>query len=194
MNYLFYPLLTLGVYLALPLLVVGLLIRTAWRRGRTLPRNAPRPDRTARLLETAVLAALGGASDAAEITQAAIELGHPVIADYVLDQAAKDITAAAANADMYVPALLSYIESINADAAERIVKNAGVPFTILRATQFHALLDRMFGDGLLRFPIGVVPGSFKFQTIDTGEVADRMLELVEAGPSGRAADIGGPAD
>lgn len=77
-------------------------------------------------------------------------------------------------------------------AAERIIEDAGVPYTILRATQFHALLDRVFSGGLLRFPLGAVPGSFKFQTIETGEVAGRMVELVEAGPSGRATDIGGP--
>ncbi len=77
-------------------------------------------------------------------------------------------------------------------AAERIIEGAGVPYTILRATQFHALLDRFFGDALLRFPIGAVPGAFKFQPIDTGEVADRMLKLISAGPSGRVEDIGGP--
>lgn len=77
-------------------------------------------------------------------------------------------------------------------AAEQVIEAAGVPYTILRATQFHTLIDRFLGDAMLRFPIGPVPGSFKFQTIDTGEVADRMAELVEAGPSGRAADIGGP--
>ena len=78
-------------------------------------------------------------------------------------------------------------------AAERVIEAAGVPYTILRATQFHTLLDRFLGDALLRFPIGVVPGAFRFQPIDTGEVADRMCELVDAGPSGRVEDIGGPA-
>ena len=77
-------------------------------------------------------------------------------------------------------------------AAEQIIEAAGVPYTILRATQFHTLIDRFFSDALLRFPVGAVPGSFKFQTIDTGEVADRMAELVEAGPGGRVEDIGGP--
>jgi uncharacterized protein YbjT (DUF2867 family) len=77
-------------------------------------------------------------------------------------------------------------------AAEQAIEAAGVPYTILRATQFHTLIDRFFSDALLRFPIGFVPGAFKFQTIDTGEVADRMVELIEAGPSGRADDIGGP--
>lgn len=77
-------------------------------------------------------------------------------------------------------------------AAEKVIESADVPYTILRATQFHTLIDRFLSDALLKFPIGAVPASFKFQTIDTGEVADRMAELVEAGPSGRAPDIGGP--
>lgn len=77
-------------------------------------------------------------------------------------------------------------------AAERIIEEAGVPYTILRATQFHYLIDRFLGDALLKLPAGAVPGSFKYQTIDTGEVADRMAELVESGPTGRAPDIGGP--
>jgi uncharacterized protein YbjT (DUF2867 family) len=77
-------------------------------------------------------------------------------------------------------------------AAERIIEAADVPYTILRATQFHSLIDRFLADALLRFPIGAVPGDFKYQTISTGEVADRMAELVEAGPGGRVPDIGGP--
>lgn len=77
-------------------------------------------------------------------------------------------------------------------AAEQVIEAADVPYTILRATQFHTLIDRFLSDAMLRFPIGAVPGSFKFQTISTGEVADRMAELVDAGPSGRVPDIGGP--
>lgn len=77
-------------------------------------------------------------------------------------------------------------------AAEKVIEESGVPYTILRATQFHYLIDRFLSDALLKFPVGTVPNDFKYQTIDTGEVADRMAELVEAGPSGRVADIGGP--
>ena len=44
-----------------------------------------------------------------------------------------------------------YIQKL---AAERLIEAAGVPYTILRATQFHTLLDRFLGDALLRFPIG----------------------------------------
>lgn len=77
-------------------------------------------------------------------------------------------------------------------AAEQVIEAADVPYTILRATQFHTLIDRFLSDALLRFPIGAVPAAFKFQTIDTGEVAGRMADLVEAGPGGRVEDIGGP--
>jgi uncharacterized protein YbjT (DUF2867 family) len=52
-------------------------------------------------------------------------------------------------------------------------------------------------DGFLwmfsRVPLVLLaPRSFKFQPIDTGEVADRMVEHAPNGPSGRLPDIGGP--
>ena len=76
-------------------------------------------------------------------------------------------------------------------AAEQVVERGGVPWTILRATQFHSLLDLLVA-WLARWPIHLRFAGFQFQTIETGEVADRMVELVAAGPAGRAPDIGGP--
>jgi uncharacterized protein YbjT (DUF2867 family) len=67
-----------------------------------------------------------------------------------------------------------------------------VPWSNLRATQFHTLMDgflRMFSRVPLVLP---VPKSFKFQPIDTGEVADRMVGYAPDGPSGRLPDVGGP--
>lgn len=89
-------------------------------------------DQTVAALSAFELARLGGGSNAAEITQEAFELGHPVVADYVLDQASRDITAGAA-AEFYVPALLGYIESIPSDAAEMDMDH-------LRAAQATTLL------------------------------------------------------
>ena len=43
-----------------------------------------------------------------------------------------------------------------------------------------------------RLPVVPLPRGFVFQPIDTGEVADRLVELVAAGPSGRVPDMGGP--
>ncbi len=77
-------------------------------------------------------------------------------------------------------------------AAENLIREAGVPWTILRATQFHELLDKVFLPPLMRLPVAWVPTDFKFQVMDAGEAAARMLQLVQAGPSGLVADIGGP--
>jgi uncharacterized protein YbjT (DUF2867 family) len=73
-------------------------------------------------------------------------------------------------------------------AAERRIEDGEVPHTIVRATQFHEFLDRIFSTGPF---ITVFPG-FSFQVIDGGVVADRLVELVAAGPQGRVADLGGP--
>ena len=76
-------------------------------------------------------------------------------------------------------------------AAEGVIEGAGLPHTILRATQFHSLLDG-FLTRLARLPVLPVPRGVRFQPVDAGEVAARIVALVGAGPSGRAADMGGP--
>jgi len=72
-------------------------------------------------------------------------------------------------------------------AAEQVLEAGEVPLTIQRATQFHDLLHR-----LLSKPISGLPFGATFQPIDVSEVAGRLVELVDAGPVGRAEDIGGP--
>jgi uncharacterized protein YbjT (DUF2867 family) len=72
--------------------------------------------------------------------------------------------------------------------AEKAVESGPAPWTIQRATQFHNLLDRFFG-----WPVFPVSKHLSFQPVDVGEVADRLVALVDAGPSGRAEDFGGPA-
>ncbi|MEX0800806.1 MAG: NAD(P)H-binding protein [Dehalococcoidia bacterium] len=76
-------------------------------------------------------------------------------------------------------------------ATESAVAAGGVPWSIFRATQFHTLID-MFLHGLARFPLALLPTGFRFQPIDPGEVADRMLEHLGNGPAGRVTDLGGP--
>jgi len=76
-------------------------------------------------------------------------------------------------------------------AAERLIEESGVPYSILRAPQFFTLMDELLRN-LLRFLVGLYPAGFKFQPIDPGEVAERMVEAVEAGPGGRLPDIAGP--
>jgi uncharacterized protein YbjT (DUF2867 family) len=75
---------------------------------------------------------------------------------------------------------------------ERLIEESGVPWSNLRATQFHQLIDgflRLFSRVPLVLP---VPKSFKFQPIETGEVAERMVADAAKGPVGRLPDVGGP--
>jgi uncharacterized protein YbjT (DUF2867 family) len=65
-----------------------------------------------------------------------------------------------------------------------------VPYTILRATQFHDLLRVVFA-GAAKLPVMFVP-DWRFQPIDVRDVAARILELSVGDPVGRAGDIGGP--
>jgi uncharacterized protein YbjT (DUF2867 family) len=77
--------------------------------------------------------------------------------------------------------------------AERLIEDAGLSWTILRATQFHDFvlwLILSFGaDTLTEVPVA---GGMLFQSIDAGEVADRLVALMEQGGVGRVPDMGGP--
>jgi len=75
--------------------------------------------------------------------------------------------------------------------AEGIVERSPVPWTILRATQFHGFVLRLIRY-LDRLPVLVAPKGFLLHPVDVGEVAERTAELALAAPSGRAPDVGGP--
>ena len=74
---------------------------------------------------------------------------------------------------------------------EEIVEDGGVPWTILRATQFHEFVATLL-DYLSRGPVALAPAGMSDQPVDVREVASRLVELVAAGPSGRVEDLGGP--
>jgi uncharacterized protein YbjT (DUF2867 family) len=75
-------------------------------------------------------------------------------------------------------------------AVERLIEDSGLPWTILRATQFHELILR--GCELLaRLPVLLVPAA-SFQPVSSGEVATRLARLAGQPPAGRVPDMGGP--
>jgi uncharacterized protein YbjT (DUF2867 family) len=76
-------------------------------------------------------------------------------------------------------------------AAERVVTDSGLPWTTLRATQFYDLLLRVVGQ-MARLPVVPVAAGFRFQPVDTGEVAARLVELTLGPPAGLVPDMGGP--
>jgi uncharacterized protein YbjT (DUF2867 family) len=76
-------------------------------------------------------------------------------------------------------------------AAERVVADSGLPWTTVRATQFHDLLA-MAAQRMARLPVIPVPAGFRFQPVDAAEVADRLVQLALGTPAGLVPDIAGP--
>jgi len=73
---------------------------------------------------------------------------------------------------------------------EELVTEGPVPWTLLRATQFHEFAGQLHGQ--LRFgPFRPVP-VMRSQPVAAREVAERLVALVEAGPAGRVRDLAGP--
>jgi uncharacterized protein YbjT (DUF2867 family) len=76
-------------------------------------------------------------------------------------------------------------------AAERVVARSGLPWTTLRATQFHESM-LLVVQQMTKLPVAVVPAGWKFQPIGAGDVADRLVELALGTPSGLVPDVAGP--
>lgn len=76
-------------------------------------------------------------------------------------------------------------------SAEEIVEQSGIPWTTLRATQFHDLTLKTV-EAIAKMPIVPVPAGWRVQPVDAGEVADRLVELALAAPAGLAPSLGGP--
>jgi uncharacterized protein YbjT (DUF2867 family) len=70
---------------------------------------------------------------------------------------------------------------------ERLVSESGLSYAVLRATQFHELLD-----GLSRWPLVPLPLRAKLQPVAAEEVARRCVDLLEGESLGDAPDFGGP--
>ncbi|MFI8569374.1 SDR family oxidoreductase [Rhodococcus sp. NPDC078407] len=75
---------------------------------------------------------------------------------------------------------------------ERLVRAGGVPWTILRATQFHEFAAQIRAQSSFG-PVSVIPKMVS-QPIAAREVAERLIDLAEQSPAGRVADLGGPRE
>jgi uncharacterized protein YbjT (DUF2867 family) len=115
------------------------------------------------------------------------------------DVAAGNLVRAAARAGVRH---LVFISIIGADrvpigflgaklAAERAVADSGVPWTTLRAAQFHDLVLTVVRT-LARLPVLPVPGGMRLQPVDARDVADRLVELALGSPAGLVPDLAGP--
>jgi uncharacterized protein YbjT (DUF2867 family) len=86
---------------------------------------------------------------------------------------------------------LPFVYMRNRLADERLIAASGLPWTVLRATQFHELIAV-----LLRLvakpPVMMLPAGLSFQPVDVREVGGRLADLALGEPAGRAPDFAGP--
>jgi uncharacterized protein YbjT (DUF2867 family) len=79
-------------------------------------------------------------------------------------------------------------------AVEKLIEESGLPYSILRATQFHELvlyrIIQVFDQGVGK-PIQI-PANMRFQSIDKTDAAALIVELVENQPTYGVSTIGGP--
>jgi len=77
-------------------------------------------------------------------------------------------------------------------AAEKVVEEAPLPWTIFRATQFHSLME-VFLSAFSRIPgLTTIDTRWRFQPVDASEVGARLAERAVGEAAGRTADFGGP--
>jgi uncharacterized protein YbjT (DUF2867 family) len=75
--------------------------------------------------------------------------------------------------------------------AERALESSGLPWTVLRATQFHDLIASMSA-AQRRLPVTFTLSGARFQPVEVTEVATRLAGLAVGEPAGRVPDMGGP--
>ncbi|MBW9209818.1 NAD(P)H-binding protein [Mumia sp. zg.B21] len=73
---------------------------------------------------------------------------------------------------------------------EEVVRTGPVPWTLVRATQFHDLLDTLFAGAA---KVGIRPSvEAPLQPVDVGDVAHAIADAVDSGPVGRTLAVAGP--
>ncbi|MBD2817555.1 NAD(P)H-binding protein [Streptomyces parvulus] len=171
------------------------LLRAAGHEVRVLTRH-PRPDADGVTHVTGDLLTGEGVEAAVAGAHTVLHLAGGPKGD---DVATRALVGAARGADVRH---LVYISVVGADRvplawlrtkleSERAVADSGIPWTVLRAAQFHELTLTMV-EKMAKLPVLPVPGGLRLQPVAAREVAARMAELTLAAPAGRVADLTGP--
>jgi uncharacterized protein YbjT (DUF2867 family) len=75
---------------------------------------------------------------------------------------------------------------------EAVVREDLVPWSIVRATQLHDVMETLLR-GFSRLPgVTAIPLAWQFQPVDAREVAQRVVDVVLGEPAGMLPDFGGP--
>lgn len=76
--------------------------------------------------------------------------------------------------------------------AERLIQASPVPWSILRATQFHEFLDAALS-AVSRTRLLVADRNIAVQPVDVRDLSRHICDVIERGPSWRIEEFGGPA-
>ncbi|WP_433360948.1 SDR family oxidoreductase [Actinoplanes sp. CA-142083] len=76
-------------------------------------------------------------------------------------------------------------------AAEVVIEKSGLPWTTLRATQFHDLTWKV-AESAAKLPVMPALAGVRFQPVETAEVARHLVGLALGGPAGVRPDLAGP--
>ncbi|MFF1379076.1 SDR family oxidoreductase [Streptomyces sp. NPDC058308] len=173
------------------------LLRAAGHPVRVLTRHSREP---AAGIEYHACDLLQGDSDALGAALAGVEtVLHLAGGPKGDDEATRNLVRAARAAGVRH---LVYISVIGADriplayfraklGAERAVAESGIPWTTLRAAQFHDLALTV-AQKMGKLPVVPAPGGMRWEPVDARDVAARLVELTLDDPAGLVADLSGP--
>ncbi len=74
---------------------------------------------------------------------------------------------------------------------EQLIQQSGVPYTIVRATQFHYFIEMLL-NMMMKLPVGVLPAHWQFQPIDLQDVSTFITHVASQKPTNGILNIGGP--
>jgi uncharacterized protein YbjT (DUF2867 family) len=76
--------------------------------------------------------------------------------------------------------------------AEQLIAESGVPFSILRATQFHSFIAFLLSEAS-KYPFMMpIPSGFFVQSVAIEDVAARLCRAIADGPQDMLPEFGGP--
>jgi len=75
--------------------------------------------------------------------------------------------------------------------AEALIRASGVPWSILRATQFYPLVDTLLHISD-KWPVLTLATDFQMQPVDQRDVTHYLCSCVQQGPAGTLPNYGGP--
>lgn len=106
--------------------------------------------------------------------------------------------------DKHQPPHLIYISIVGVDRSnypyyvakkqvEDLISGSGIPFTVLRTTQFHQFVNRLISGFLNTQEKSIqIPDGMKFQPVAVSEVATKLVSLSKNKAEGLLPNFGGP--